>query len=113
MKVTVEKFNETLTSYMWDTVVPAVKSDIQRFVLGTVLGSGVVSLGGKWASLAGTVGVLVNGEVDTEVLRKAFSDGFRAAGDEVHIPDLGIWVSRSDLNGFVDKLEGGGGESGR
>ena len=105
MKVEVKRFNDVLESFVRDDIVPAVKADVPRFLLSVALGSGAVRLSGRWAAMAESAGILSRDGVDTEALRKAASDGFAAAGDEVHLPELGIWLSRSDLNGFIDRLE--------
>ena len=102
--MTTQAFNEILDRHVRLSIVPQLTSPMSRFAVGAALGAGLVRAESMADTLA-ALGILKDGEIDTEKLRDALLGGF-AASPEVAFEKYGVRLvfKREDAEAFLREL---------
>lgn len=112
MKVSRELASQRIDEYMVKVLMPKLKGgkedNAARFKIGVAHTMGWLKITDEQFAEAKEMG-LVDGEgnVDMELVRKGVAGGVSAAGGELFVKRLGIWLSADDLSKMVDYVESG------
>lgn len=107
MKMKTEDFDAKLAGYVQEVLIPKCRSNVRKFMLGALLGTGKISCRVVPEDALRALGVLDGeGNVDTAVLRKAALAGMDTAG-ELYVAFLGMHFGRADVDAFLDYAERG------
>lgn len=107
MKMKTEDFDAKLAGYVQEVLIPKCRSNVRKFMLGALLGTGKISCRVVPEDALKALGVVDDGgNVDTAVLRKAALAGMDTAG-ELYVAFLGMHFGRDDVDAFLDYVERG------
>lgn len=111
MKISRELANRRLAEFLEKAVLPNLKGgkkdNLTRFKIGVSLTMGWVKVTDEQYEDMVAAGVADKDGIDLDVLRKAVDGGVTAAGGEVHVEKLGLWLSTDDVARLFAYLETG------
>lgn len=107
MKLTKEKFDETVDQYVKGALIADARSPMVKFRLGFASGTGAFRLTQDRIAGLESLGIAdKDGAVDIDVLKKAVYAGLDASGS-LHLDALGITLERPDADRFFRFAETG------
>ena len=112
MKIMRELASQRLAEYMEKVLLPGLKGGKKdngaRFRIGVALGLGLVKVADEqWEMLKDAGAVDADGSLDLDVVRKGAMAGVVAAGGEVYVDRLGVWLSSDDVAKLIAYMESG------
>ena len=112
MKVSREVASQRIDEYMTKVLLPRLKGgkgdNAARFKIGVAHTMGWLRITDEQFADAKDKGLVDgDGNIDMELVRKGVVGGLSAAGGELFIEKLGIWLSSDDLSGMMDYVESG------
>ena len=107
MKITAEKFDETVQRFVAEYVVPNAKHKSTLFRLGVASGFGKLKLDKEKLEGLAELGIVGDdGQLDVDLMRKAVDAGLSLAG-ELYLKKLGLTFYKADLDAFFRLIETG------
>lgn len=112
MKVSRELASQRIDEYMVKVLMPKLKGgkddNAARFKIGVAHTMGWLRITDEQFADAKDAGLVDgDGNIDMELVRKGVAGGVSAAGGELFVKKLGIWLSADDLSKMVDYVETG------
>ena len=112
MKVSRDLASQRIDEYMMRVLLPKLKGgkndNAARFKIGFAHTMGWLRITDEQFADAKDKGLVDgDGNIDMELVRKGVVGGLSAAGGELFIEKLGIWLSSDDLSGMMDYVETG------
>lgn len=111
MKISKELADKRLAEFMETVVLPGLKGgkkdNSTRFKIGVALTMGWVKVTNEQYEDMKDCGIADQDGIDLDMLRKAVDGGVKAAGGEVYIEKLGLWLSTDDIAKLFAYLETG------
>ena len=112
MKVSREVASQRIDEYMVKILMPKLRGSKEdnaaRFKIGFAHTMGWLRITDEQFADAKDAGLVDgDGNIDMELVRKGVEGGISAAGGELFVKKLGIWLSSDDLSGLVDYVETG------
>lgn len=102
MKMTIDKFNERVSKFVWQVVIPDTKDVPTKCVFGAMEKLGVLRLTDKNCAALKAVGIVTDdGTVDIEQLKLGVNGAFEAGGGSI---SLGGILPVNIPKPVVDKL---------
>lgn len=111
MKISKELADKRLAEFMETVVLPGLKGgkkdNSTRFKIGVASTMGWLRIpDDKYEDMV-EAGIADKDGIDLELARKAVDGGVKAAGGEVYIEKLGLWLSTDDIAKLFEYLEKG------
>ena len=112
MKVSREVASQRIDEYMMTVLLPKLKKgkedNASRFKIGWAHAMGMLRVTDEQFAVAKDMGLVDgDGNIDMDLVRKGIEGGVSAAGGELFVQKLGIWLSSDDLAKFVGYVETG------
>ena len=109
MKMTKDKFNETVHKFVWESLIPDASSLAEKGLLGGIERLGLLRIGPKNEAMLRTLGILdAEGAVDVDLMKEGAYGAAEAAGGAIVVGDRpSIRLPRPALDKFFRFLETG------
>lgn len=109
MKMTLEKFNERLSNYIWDVVIPEAGDIPTKCLFGGIEKSGILRLDEKKSAALAALNIVdADGNIDVDQLRVVANGAAEAGGGVIALGGLlPIKIPRTVLDKLYTYLETG------
>ena len=112
MKVSRELASQRIDEYMTKVLLPTLKDkkadNAARFKIGWAHTMGMLRITDEQFADAKELGLVdAEGNIDMDLVRKGVDGGVAAAGGELFVKKLGVWLSADDLSKLIGYVETG------
>ena len=112
MKVSRELASQRIDEYMVKVLMPKLnrgkEDNAARFKIGWAHTMGMLRITDEQFADAKELGLVdAEGNIDMDLVRKGVDGGIAAAGGELFVKKLGIWLSADDLTKMIGYVETG------
>lgn len=107
MKVSRDLASKRIDEYMTTVLLPKLKDkkadNAARFKIGWAHAMGMIRITDEQFADAKEMGLVdAEGNIDLDLVRKGVDGGIAAAGGELYVKKLGIFLSADDLSKMID-----------